>query len=260
MKLKLALIFSVIAVGFIFFAPDPFNPLKDKVAIIEKVGQNIDGLKNGIDNTIDNIGEKLDNVKDNEAELFSDGEITGEQESEIVDEYTYHGEITEDEQASSQEETPTQNDDTIPQEEQPQNDGLIPQDDITEEDSTLTETTEEPEIINDGLSAKEQLQSKLLKTLQLTTTQEDNGDVKVQYSDNSGNTISVKFTLKNSERELFSGTFYASNFETSITDISNTDHIIEMVVEHKEFGTITSSVYKPAGNLNSMINGVFMTP
>lgn len=260
MKLKLALIFSVIVVGFIFFAPDPFNPLKDKIAVIEKVGQNIDGLKNGIDNTIDNIGEKLDNVKDNEAEFFSDEEITGEQESEIADEYTYHGEITEDEQVSSQEETPTQNDDIVPQEEQPQNDGLIPQDNITEEDSTLTETTEEPEIINDGLSAKEQLQSKLLKTLQLTTTQEDNGDVKVQYSDNSGNTISVKFTLKNSERELFSGTFYASNFETSITDISNTDHIIEMVVEHKEFGTITSSVYKPAGNLNSMINGVFMTP
>jgi len=189
LKLKLALIFSVIVVGFIFLAPDPFNPLKDKVAVIDKVGQNIDGLKNGIDSTIDNIGEKFDNVKD----------------------------------------------------------------------SALTETTEEPEIINDGLSAKEQLQSKLLKTLQLTTTQEDNGDVKVQYSDNSGNTISVKFTLKNSERELFSGTFYASNFETSIADISNTDHIIEMVVEHKEFGTITSSVYKPAGNLNTMINGVFMT-
>lgn len=203
MKLKLALIFSVIVVGFIFLAPDPFNPLKDKIAIIDKVGQNIDGLKNDIDSTIDNIGEKFDNVKDDH--------------------------------------------------------GLLPQDCIAEEDAVLTETTEEPEIINNGISAKEQLQSKLLKTLQLTTTQEDNGDVKVQYSDSSGNTISVKFTLKNSERELFSGTFYASNFETSITDISNTDHIIEMVVEHKEFGTITSSVYKPAGNLNTMINGVFMT-
>jgi hypothetical protein len=203
LKLKLALIFSVIVVGFIFLAPDPFNPLKDKIAIIDKVGQNIDGLKNDIDSTIDNIGEKFDNVKDDH--------------------------------------------------------GLLPQDGIAEEDAVLTETTEEPEIINNGISAKEQLQSKLLKTLQLTTTQEDNGDVKVQYSDSSGNTISVKFTLKNSERELFSGTFYASNFETSITDISNTDHIIEMVVEHKEFGTITSSVYKPAGNLNTMINGVFMT-
>ncbi|MGI0023044.1 MAG: hypothetical protein ACRD9Q_09315 [Nitrososphaeraceae archaeon] len=259
MKLKLALIFSVLVVGFILFAPTSFNPLRDKVAIIDKVGQNIDGLKDGIDNTIDNIGEKFDNVKDISAELFSDKEITGEQESEIADEYTYHGEITED-GLPTQDETPTQNDGITPQDEIPQNDGILPQDDSAEEDSTLTETTEEPEIINDGPSAKEVLQSKLLKTLQLTTTQEDNGDVKVQYSDNSGNTISVKFTLKNSERELFSGTFYASNFETSITDISNTDHIIEMVVEHKEFGTITSSVYKPAGNLNSMINGVFMTP
>lgn len=259
MKLKLALIFSVLVVGFILFAPASFNPLKDKVAVIDKVEQNIDGLKDGIGNTIDNIGEKFDNVKDSSAELFSDKEITGEQESEIAEEYTYHGEVTEDEQVPTQAETPTQNDGITPQDEIPQNDGIIPQD-SEQEDSTTTDIAEEPEIINDGPSAKQQLQSKLLKTLQLTTTQEDNGDVKVQYSDNSGNTISVKFTLKNSEKELFSGTFYASNFETSITDISNTDHIIEMVIEHKEFGTITSSVYKPAGNLNSMINGVFMTP
>lgn len=253
MKLKLALIFSVFVVGFILFAPASFNPLKDKVAVIDKVEQNIDGLKNGIDNTIDNIGEKFDNVKDSSAELFSDKEITGEQESEIAEEYTYHGEVTEDEQVPTQDETPIQNDGIIPQNETPQDDGIVPQDD------SITDAAEEPELINDGPSTKEVLQSKLLKTLQLTTTQEDNGDVKVQYSDNSGNTISVKFTLKNSERELFSGTFYASNFETSITDISNTDHIIEMVVEHKEFGTISSSVYKPAGNLNSMINGVFIT-
>ena len=244
MKLKLALIFSVLVIGFILFAPASFNPLKDKIAVIDKVEQNIDGLKDGIGNTIDNIGEKFDNVKDSSAELFSDKEITGEQESEIAEEYIYHGEVTEDEQVPTQAETPTQND------------GIIPQDDNT----TPTDIAKEPALINDGPSAKEVLQSKLLKTLQLTTTQEDNGDVKVRYSDNSGNTISVKFTLKNSEKELFSGTFYASNFETSITDISNTDHIIEMVVEHKEFGTITSSVYKPAGNLNSMINGVFMTP
>jgi len=258
LKLKLALIFSVLVVGFILFAPASFNPLKDKVAVIDKVEQNINGLKDGIDNTIDNIGEKFDNVKDSSAELFSDKEITGEQESEIAEEYTYHGEVTEDEQVPTQDETPIQNDGIIPQDEIPQDDSIVPQDDNEQEDST-TDTTEEPELINDGPSAKEVLQSKLLKTLQLTTTQEDNGDVKVQYSDNSGNTISVKFTLKNSERELFSGTFYASNFETSITDISNTDHIIEMVVEHKEFGTISSSVYKPAGNLNSMINGVFIT-
>jgi hypothetical protein len=258
LKLKLALIFSVLVVGFILFAPASFNPLKDKVAVIDKVEQNINGLKDGIDNTIDNIGEKFDNVKDSSAELFLDKEITGEQESEMAEEYTYYGEVTEDEQVPTQDETPIQNDGIIPQDEIPQDDSIVSQVDNEQEDST-TDITEEPELINDGPSAKEVLQSKLLKTLQLTTTQEDNGDVKVQYSDNSGNTISVKFTLKNSERELFSGTFYASNFETSITDISNTDHIIEMVVEHKEFGTISSSVYKPAGNLNSMINGVFIT-
>ena len=253
MKLKLALLFSVLLVGFILFAPVSFNPLKDKTAVIYKVGQNIDGFKDGIDNTIDNIGKKFDNAKDSSGELFSDKKIMGEQESETAEEYTYHGEVIADEQTPSQNENPQ---DEVPT----QNDSTITQDDSGQQDSTTTDTaTKEPEFVNDGPSAKEVLQSQLLKTLQLTTTQEDNGDVKVKYSDNSGNTISVKFTLKNSEKVLFSGTFFASNFETSITDISNTDHIIEMIVEHKEFGTITSSVYKPAGNLNSMINGVFMT-
>ena len=114
LKLKLALIFSVIVVGFIFLAPDPFNPLKDKIAIIDKVGQNIDGLKNDIDSTIDNIGEKFDNVKYDLAEILSDEKITGEQESEIADEYTYHGEIAED-TPQTQDETATQNDDITPQ-------------------------------------------------------------------------------------------------------------------------------------------------
>jgi len=260
LKLKLALIFSVLVVGFIILAPVSFNPLKDRTIVIDKVEQNFDGLKNGIDNTIDNIGKKFDNVKDSLGELFSDKKITGEQESEIAEEYTYHGEVAGDEQVPTQDDTP-QNNGITPQDDTPQNNGITPQDDTGQQGTTLTDTsTKESELIDSEPSAKEVLQTKLLKTLQLTTTQEDNGDVKVKYSDNSGNTLSVKFTLKNSEKVLFSGTFFASNFETSITDISNTDHIIEMIVDHKEFGTITSSVFKPAGNLNSMINGVFMTP
>jgi hypothetical protein len=138
LKLKLVLIFSVIIVGFIFLAPDSFNPIKDKVAVIDKVGQNIDGLKNDIDSTIDNIGEKFDNINDSQAELFPDEEITGEQESQIADEYIYHGEITEDE-PQTQDEAPTQTDNITPQDETPQDDGLLPQDDTTEEDSVLTE-------------------------------------------------------------------------------------------------------------------------
>lgn len=259
MKLKLALIFSVIVVGLVIFAPEPFNLLKDTTIVMDKVGQQIIGLKNdvnkienGVDNTVGNIEKKIDNVKDSASELFSTDKITGEQKSEAAEEYTYHGEITESTQSPTQNEPPPTNDGVTPD--------TTPPPDTVQPDTTPLNTDKKPELVDDGSSAKETLQSKLLKTLQLTTTQQDNGDVKVKYSDNSGNTISVKFTLKNSERELFSGTFYASNFETMINDVSNTDHIIEMVVEHKEFGTITSSVFQPAGNMNTMINGVFMTP
>ena len=259
MKLKLALIFSVIVVGLVIFAPEPFNPLKYTTLIMDKAGEQITGLKNdvnkienGVDNTVDNIGKKIDNVKDSTSQLFSGDKITGEQKSETAEEYTYHGEITESAQS------PTQN------EPLPTNDGITPDTtqppDSVQPDTTPLNTDKKPELVDDGSLSKETLQSKLLKTLQLTTTQQDNGDVKVKYSDSSGNTLSVKFTLKNSEKELFSGTFYASNFETIITDVTNTDHIIEMVIEHKEFGTITSSVFQPAGNMNTMINGVFMTP
>ena len=97
----------------------------------------------------------------------------------------------------------------------------------------------------------------IFDTLSLTTTRENTNDVIIRYEDTSGKTISVTVTLRNAEKELFSGIFYASKFEASVNDISDTPHIIEMVVEHADHGMITSSVFNPAGNFDNMINGVF---
>jgi len=95
------------------------------------------------------------------------------------------------------------------------------------------------------------------ETLSLKTTQQSNDIVMLEYEDTSGKTISVSVTLRTTERELFSGIFYSSMFETFVSDASNTAYFIDMVIEHQEYGTISSSVYNPRDTQNTIINGVF---
>jgi len=95
------------------------------------------------------------------------------------------------------------------------------------------------------------------ETLSLKTTQQSDDGVMLQYEDTSGKTISVSVTLRTTERELFSGIFYSSMFETLVNDASNTAYFIDMVVEHQEYGTISSSVYNPRDSTNTIINGIF---
>lgn len=95
------------------------------------------------------------------------------------------------------------------------------------------------------------------ETLSLTTIQQSDNSVMLQYEDTSGKTISVSVTLRTTERELFSGIFYSSMFETFVNDASNSPYFIDMIVEHQEYGTISSSVYNPGDSPNTIINGVF---
>jgi hypothetical protein len=46
-------------------------------------------------------------------------------------------------------------------------------------------------------------------------------------------------------------------FETFVNDVSNTPYFIDLIIEHQEYGTITSSVYNPRDSPNTVINGVF---
>ena len=95
------------------------------------------------------------------------------------------------------------------------------------------------------------------ETLSLKTTQQADNSVMLRYEDTSGKTISVSVTLRTTDRELFSGIFYSSMFETFVSDTSNTAYFIDMIVEHQEHGTISSSVYNPRDSPNTFINGVF---
>jgi hypothetical protein len=100
-------------------------------------------------------------------------------------------------------------------------------------------------------------QNQIFETLQLTTMRNEDNTVSIHYEDSSGKTQKVTVTLRNSERQLFSGEFFASKFDTSVNDVSDSPHIIEMVVEHQDYGTVTSSVFNPQGSDEATIYGVF---
>ena len=79
----------------------------------------------------------------------------------------------------------------------------------------------------------------------------------LSYNDTTGKTIQVTVTMKNSEKILFSGTFYASQFHTEVNDVPNTAHIIEMTIQNAIYGTLDASIYAPPNIQNSTISGIF---
>ena len=95
------------------------------------------------------------------------------------------------------------------------------------------------------------------ETLSLTYSQQSNDNVMLHYEDTSGKTISVTVTLRTTEKELFTGIFYTSMFETYVQDITKTSYFIDMIIQHEEYGTISSSVFNPVDSPDVVINGVF---
>jgi len=95
------------------------------------------------------------------------------------------------------------------------------------------------------------------ETLSLKSTQQSNDTIMLHYEDTSGKTNSVTVTLRTTEKELFTGIFYSSMFETYVQDITKTSYFIDMIIEHEEYGTISSSVFNPVDSPDTIINGVF---
>ena len=95
------------------------------------------------------------------------------------------------------------------------------------------------------------------ETLSLTTKQNTDENILLSYEDSSGKTKSVSVVLRTEQQELFSGTFFTSDFETIINDSTGIPYFIDMVVDHEDYGTITSSVFNPGDNSDTNINGIF---
>lgn len=97
------------------------------------------------------------------------------------------------------------------------------------------------------------------ETLSLSTTQQSDDNILLEYSDSSGKTQNVNVVIRTDDKELFSGTFFTSMFETTINDAAGIPYFVDMVIEHEDYGTVTSSVFNPGDDSESKINGVFTT-
>ena len=93
------------------------------------------------------------------------------------------------------------------------------------------------------------------QTVQLNAVNQGT-DAQLSYDDTTGKTTQVTVTMKNSERIIFSGTFYSSQFHTEVNDVPQTPHIIEMTIQNAIYGTLHASVYVPANIQNSTISGI----
>ena len=96
--------------------------------------------------------------------------------------------------------------------------------------------------------------------LDLSMIQQSNGDVLLQYSDATGKTKSTNVVIRTDEKEIFSGTFFTSNFKTIINDVSRTSYYVDITVEHEDYGTVTSSIFNSVDNIDSEISGEFYQP
>lgn len=102
-----------------------------------------------------------------------------------------------------------------------------------------------------------QAQTMIFETLSLSTIQQSDNNILLKYSDSSGKTESVIVTISTAEKEIFSGTFYTPMFETIVNNESNTPYFVDMIVEHQDYGKISSSVFNPGDHSDSIINGIF---
>lgn len=95
------------------------------------------------------------------------------------------------------------------------------------------------------------------KTLSLSTKQQSDDNILLQYVDTSGKTKSVNVVIRTADKEIFSGTFFTSMFDTNVNDVTGIPYYVDMIVEHEDYGTVTSSVYNPGDSSNTKINGIF---
>ena len=92
----------------------------------------------------------------------------------------------------------------------------------------------------------------------MSTEQQSNDNILLHYSDSSEKTKSVNVILRTEQKELFTGTFFSSTFEATVNDATDIPYFIDMIVEHEDHGTITSSVFNPGDASNTNINGIFL--
>ena len=95
------------------------------------------------------------------------------------------------------------------------------------------------------------------ETLSLSTKQQSDDNIVLQYSDTSGKTNVVNVVIRTSDKEIFSGTYFTSMFETTVNDATGIPYYVDMIIDHQDYGTVASSVFNPGDSSDSNINGIF---
>ena len=124
--------------------------------------------------------------------------------------------------------------------------------------STTTQPTNPPN--TDSSIESNYIPHIVYEKLDLSMIQQSNGDVLLQYSDTTGNTKSTSVVIRTSEKEIFSGIFFTSNFKTVINDVSRTSYYVDITVEHNDYGTVTSSIFNSVDSIDSEVTGEFYQP
>jgi len=95
------------------------------------------------------------------------------------------------------------------------------------------------------------------ETLSLSTKQQSDDNILLQYVDTSSKTKSVDVVIRTKNKEIFSGTFFTSMFDTTVNDATGIPYYVDMIVEHEDYGTVTSSVFNPGDSSDTKINEIF---
>jgi hypothetical protein len=127
----------------------------------------------------------------------------------------------------------------------------------TSSPTTSSPTTSSPTTSSPTTSSPTTSSPITYETLSLSTTQQSNDNILLQYSDSSGKTQSVSVVIRTEQKEIFSGIFFTSMFETTVNDATGIPYYVDMVVEHEDYGTVTSSVFNTGDASDSKINGIF---
>ena len=241
MMIKLAIIGAVILGGVILFANESnqllpefstntFDSAKtDLKEITDDTIQNTqttigsgvktvsDGINDFAENTAEQLSEGVKDLGESALQVFSFGGILGDSQEANSESTERHTKIS-----SSKETNPTPVSDSSP--------------------TTIVTKTQAIQTF---------------ETLSLVTSRQPDDTVMLNYEDTSGKTISVTVILRTTEKDLFTGTFYSSMFEASVNDVTKTSYFIDVIIEHEDYGTISSSVFNPVDTPDTIINGVF---
>jgi len=262
--LKIAIVGVILVVGGILLYPEITKLSSTHPSGLDAVAQDLGDLKDTtvqrinyeFDKTVDSVGDKIEQIAPDPDEINPIKKIQEKITVPQPQKDVYYGEVYEKDEENNCKISVPKMAKTVNGVKELTHTIILP-DCQYEKHQSVQVTVTNPQTNTQTVSVDPTPQTQIFETLQLRTMRNNDNTVSIHYDDTSGKTLKVTVTLRNSEKELFSGQFFASKFDTSVNDVSTSPHIIEMLVEHADYGTVSSSVFNPHGSDDTTIYGVF---